>query len=90
MLQQQQPAFIISWEFISWKHGRGAKCGFRVSSLFSTAQKKVNVIFGGICCDVSLAGVTVVKLGLRLPLETCVDSSSFMSRSTQKVELQKH
>lgn len=63
MLQQQQPAFIISWEFISWKHGRGAKCGFRVSSLFSTAQKKVNVIFGGICCDVSLAGVTVVQTG---------------------------
>lgn len=30
------------------------------------------------------------KLGVRLALETRVDSSSFMSGSTQKVELQKH
>lgn len=56
MLQQQQPAFVISWEFISWKDGRGARCVFSVSM----AQKKVNVILGGTCCDVSLAGVTVV------------------------------
>lgn len=60
MLQQQQPAFGISWEFISWKDGRGARCGFSVSSLFNVAQKKVNAILRGTCCDVSLAGVTAV------------------------------
>lgn len=88
MLQQQQPAFVISWELISWKDGKGARCGFSVSFLFNMAQKKVNVILRGTCCDVTL--LLLCKLEARLPLETCVDSSSFMSRSTQKVELQKH
>lgn len=61
MLQQQQPAVVIIWEFISWEDvGRGARCGFSVSSLFNMAQKKVNVILRGVCCDVCLAGVTVV------------------------------
>lgn len=48
MFQQQQSAFVISWEFISWKDVRGARCGFSVSSLFDMAQKRANAILGGI------------------------------------------
>lgn len=47
MFQQQQSAFVISWELISWKDRRGARRGFSVSSLFNMAQQKANVILGG-------------------------------------------
>lgn len=46
--QQQQSAFVISWEFISWKDGRGARRGFGAISLFNMALKKANVILTGV------------------------------------------